>query len=411
MMPDRLDELKNPKRKPAPAKKPKNPYSLKAVPVPAPVPQPGQVQPDFSEVSLDPFDQAPPSTPLSLLAPAPAARGPGAQDLRTDKMSRDYARGKTLNVYQEPAEYNMHLRTVMDAPLMQELAAGADRFKGLREDFLKNAQNQTDLSSAMAFADFLSKGKGNALAGYKRPPTYEDLVGQLGSLIGEEQKSRQNIAQLAQSQAGGLKKGQEEAQVKTGVDADRAQGFRTPTPRSAFPGGNPLNQALGIQRAFQSLPPYKDAEKEISSAQLIREIAKNPNWVSDFNLRGQMLQAMKLSPISEKEMAAFGMGSPDLFNKVRNMISQASNGRTLSAQDYKALDEFASRREEYGRRKMEDIQSSFASGLSPYSPMIGQEGIMGITRPSIPQVAPPAVEQESESDRKFNKLMERFGVK
>lgn len=393
---------------PKPKVKKASPYAA-AKAAAAPKPDPGQVQPNFAAVptiSMDPFDQPELSAPVALTGAAPIGRGPGAQDLLTNKFSKDRARQKQVNVYQDPEEYRQHLETVMSSPLMKELAQGADRFKQLREDYLKNAPQQTDLSPVMAFADYLAKGKGNAMAGYKRPAGYEETVSRLGDLSSAEQKARQMEAQLAYEQAGGLKKGEDQAQVKEGIDKGRVQGYKQPNPMAGM--NNPLNQALAIQRAFQSLPTYKDAEKEVTSAQAMRDIMSNPSWVSDFALRGQMLQSMKIAPISEKEMAEFGMGSPDLFNKIHNIVKGLSAGRTLSPLDYKAIEEFAAQREAYGRKKMEAVQSSFAQGISPYSPLINERGIHGITNPAVPPQVSQQPGAESEDDKAFKKLLEKF---
>lgn len=394
--------------KSAPAKK--SLPAKRAASIALAAPPPVEVAP----ISLDPMDALPPAMPAALRGMPALKTGPGAQDMRSDKYGQDHQRGKSLNVYQDPSEYFNHLNTVMQAPLMQDLARGAEGYKDLRTDFLKNAPIQADLSSVMGFADYMADGKGTARASYQKPGSYNDMVGKLASLMGEEQGARQQMAQLAFQQAGPLKKGQEEAQVRTQSETGREQGYRTPQPRSASSGGgNPLNQALAIQRAFQGLPPYKEAEKEIQIGQSMREIVRNPNWLSDFSLRGQMIQAMKIAPVSELEMKQFGMGSPDLFNKIRNMVGSVSSGRTLSPQDYKALEEFAAKREQYGRKKMEMIQTKFAEGLGPYSVNIPESGIMGITNPSIsPNVGGGQDPAESEDMKSFDKKMNSiFGGK
>lgn len=390
--------------------RPKAKPAARSAAVPAPNPAPAQ--PSFPEatISLDPFDQSQLGMPAELIGLAPMGRGPGAQDIRATKFAQDQSRGKSLNVYQDAGEYEKHLETVMGSGLMKDLAAGAERFKGLREDFLRNAPQQTDLSPTMALADYLAKSKGTASAGYKRPGSYEDMVKQLGNLMGDEQGARQNVAQLAFQQSGGLKSGEEQAQFKTGVDRERQQGYKTPQPRSQFPGGgNPLNQALAIQRAFQGLPPYKEAEGVLANAQSMLKALQNPSWISDQALRGQVLQGMKLSPISEKELAEFGRGSPELINRIKNMFTTVSSGRTLSPQDYKALEEFALRSSEYATHKMDIVQSKFAEGLGPYAIGVGgSSGIKGITNPSISPPLPKQDQGPNPADDKFNKFLEKF---
>lgn len=355
-----------------------------AVPAPETVtgPNPGETQPSL--MMDDPFLQPGLSTPAGITAPMNAYGRPGSFDKRGAKMGQAQGREKSLAVYKTPGEYYSQLDTVLGSPVMKNLSEGLERYKGLREDFLKNAPAQTDLSSLMGLADFISRKPGKALASYKRPDDYNDLVSKLAGLMGQEQSAAYNQAQLAMNQVP-LKAGEEGASMKTEVGQEADRGFSVPRPASRGAGMmNPLNQALAIQRSFQGLRPYKEAEEMLSSAQgMIQTLAK-PNWVADKELRGQMLQAMQLSPISEKEMKEFGSGDPSLLNRIRNMVGTGLKGRSLNPQDYKALEAFARAKADYAQKKMGMVQDQFVSGLGPYAPAFSSEGIRGLTQPAIP---------------------------
>lgn len=364
---------------------------------------PGQSQPTFA--LEDPFLQAGLEVPAGITAPISTYGAPGSFDKRGAKAGRAQARDKSLTVYKTPDEYYGQLETVMGSPVMKNLAEGLEQYKALHENFLKNAPAQTDLSSLMGLADFISRKPGNALRSYQKPDDYNDLVGKLAGLMGQRQSAAYNQAQLAMNQVP-LKAGEESASTKAQVSEQADRGFAVPKPPSMGAGMmNPLNQALAIQRSFQGLRPYKEAEQMLTDAQGIMQTVKNPNWLADNNLRGQMLQAMKLSPISEKEMAQFGTGDPSLFNHIRNMTTKIGTGRSLSPQDYKAIEAFARAKAEYAQKKMGIIQDQFVTGLGPYAPAFSNEGIRGLTQPTIPPDVNGGPKEETEDDKAFKAIM------
>lgn len=396
---------------------PPNPYNAarskakKKAPPKADVPAPsagvdaGQVQPNMLLMD-DPFSSAiaVPSGMQSM--PAPYS-GPGSFDKRGQKVEQGMGRDASRTAYKTPGEYYSQLDTVLGSPLMQKLSGGVKNLEALRDQYLQHAPVQADLSPLMGLADFVAQGKGNALRSYNKPDNYNDLVAKLAGLMGQEQSAAYNQAQLAMNQVP-LKAGEDQASVKAGVGESRDQGFQVPRPASMGAGmQNPLNQALALQRAFQNLRPYKEAEGVMAESQVMINTLKKPNWVADKELRGQMLQAMKLSPISEKEMAQFGSGSPDLFNKVRNYLTTGFEGRSLSPQDYKALEEFARAKFDYANKKMQAVQDRFANNMAPYAPAFAVEGIRGVTDPAVPPPTETAPEQQNESDKKFDLIMQQ----
>lgn len=364
---------------------------------------PGETQPNMI-VMDDPFSASLPIPSGIQSMPMPYS-GPGSFDKRGQKVSQDAARQAQRHVYKTPDEYYSQLGTVMGSPLMQKLSSGVKNLEGLREQFLQHAPVQADLSPLMGLADFVANGKGNALRSYKRPDDYNDLVAKLAGLMQQEQSAAYNQANLAMNQVP-LKSGDDTASVKAGVDQERGQGYQVPRPPNPNAGmQNPLNQALGIQRAFQSLGPYKNAEATRQSALGMLEIIKNPSWAADDALRGQLLQSLKIAPISEKEMTEFGRGSPDYGNRVRNAISRATVGRSLSPQDYKIIEDLAHKRLEYATKEMQAIQDKFVSGLGPYAPAFSNEGIRGLTEPTItPDANGVGNKDQKEPQSDFDKI-------
>ncbi len=235
----------------------------------------------------------------------------------------DYGRGKNLNVYQEAPEYQQHLNTVMESPQMQGLSQGVEQMKQLRGDFLRNMPQQTDLSPVMALADFLSKGKGNAQAAYKRPSSYEDVTSRISGLLGEEQKARQQTAQLAYEQAGGLKKGTEEAQIKTGMDTGRDQGYKIPQPHQAAI-MVPFNQGQAIGNTYEKVA--KDANDAIRTALETRKKLENPGWYTSNALKGSIVQSIGVNRITQNELFLLGGGSQDFLSQVDRAFQKASSG-------------------------------------------------------------------------------------
>ncbi len=350
-----------------------NPYSIArtrsappqaAVPVQA-QPTMGTMQPEFSQpqISSDPFEQGPPSLPMDLSRPMrEVGLRPGAEDMRTNKYSQDYSRGKNLNVYQDPTEYEQHLNTVMQSPLMQKLAESADQYKQLRSDFLKTAPQQSDLSPTMALADYLAKGKGTAQAGYKRPASYEDAVGHISELLGQENKARQMQAQLAYEQAGGLKKGAEEATNKTGADVMGQKGYKIPQPHMA---GMmiPFNQANQFAKNYESNPGVKEVNDEIANANKMEQLLKNPNWYTNRALAGAAVKGMGFNKMTQAEFFTLGGGSQDLWNKASNMVRTGYNGETLSPSDIQTIQDFNVIRKRAALAKREQIHGSYNQGL------------------------------------------------
>lgn len=368
---------------------------------------PGETQPFVLD---DPF-AASVAVPSGLSSMPVAYMGPGAFDKRSAKMDQAAGREAQRHVYKTPDEYYSQLGTVMGSPLMQKLSSGVKNLEGLREQFLQHAPVQADLSPLMGLADFVANGKGNALRSYKRPDDYNDLVAKLAGLMQQEQSAAYNQANLAMNQVP-LKSGDDTASVKAGVDQERGQGYQVPRPPNPNAGmQNPLNQALAIQRAFQGLGPYKAAESTRQSAIGMLEVMKNPSWAADDALRGQMLQALKIAPISEKEMAEFGRGSPDYMNKVQNAISRATTGRSLSPQDYKIIEDLAHRRLEYATKELQAVQDKFVNSLGPYAPAFSNEGIRGLTEPTMTPDASGVGKRDagqSDSDKKFDAVMDRI---
>lgn len=411
-MPDRYDEKGLPKPKPGEknlyeharskaAKKAAKPSP--AVPAPSTGVDMGQVQPDMIALD-DPMSASLPIPSGMSSMPAPYA-GPGSFDKRGQKVEQGMGRDASRTAYKTTGEYYSQLDTVLGSPLMQKLSAGVKNLEGLRDQYLQHAPVQADLSPLMGLADFVANGKGNALRSYKRPDDYNDLVSKLAGLMQQEQGAAYNQANLAMNQVP-LKAGDDSASTKAGVSQERGQGYQVPRPPNPNAGmQNPLNQALAIQRAFQGLGPYKVAEATRQSALGMLEIMKNPSWAADDALRGQLLQSLKIAPISEKEMTEFGRGSPDYANRIKNAISRATSGRSLSPQDYKIIEDLAHKRLDYATREMQAIQDKFVSGLGPYAPAFSNEGIRGLTEPTItPDASGVGNKDQKEPQSDFDKI-------
>lgn len=360
MMPDRYLDTKS--RLATPKVKAPNPYSrARAVPVPAQAVA-GDVQPVFQNQSLDPMEMQPPGMPPALTSPMrDIGLHPGAEDMRTNKFSKDYSRGKNLNVYQDAGEYQKHLDTVSNTEMMQGIAQGIDRMKQLRSDFLATAPQQSDLSPTMALADFLAKGKGTAQSGYKRPANYEDLVSHISGMLGEEQKARQGMAQLAYEQAGGLKKGQEEAQSKTGVDEVGQKGYKIPQPRMQ---GimMPFQQAQGIGSSYEKVA--KDANDTIKSALETRKLLANPNWYTSNALKGSMVRSMGVNRITQNELVMFAGGSHDLISQVERGLQKAASGDSLLQSDRHAIEQYNELMLKGALDKRDEIHKQMGAGYN-----------------------------------------------
>lgn len=329
--------------------------STPAEPVPNPAPVPGLEQPS---VAMDPF-LAPRPQAAAGLTESPG-RGPGAQDLLTNKFSDELARGKTLNVYQDPLEYNTHLNTVMGTKPMQDFAAALERHKQFREDFLKTVPNQADLSPVMALADYIAKGKGTAQRGYTKPASYEDLVGQINGLLGAEQRGRTAFVQAGFEQAGGLKSGSEEAQTKTGAQSGRTQGYKQPSPRSQ----NPSTLVDSFYRGFQNTPIVKESINGISAAKAVQANISKKNWLGDEAARAEILKAMKLYPVSDRD-AARVTGSPDFFSRAQRTIDRLANGRSLTSEDQRTIQQFAEYAEKRAFTELNEAKHKYIEGVGP----------------------------------------------
>lgn len=370
MMPDRYLDAKA--RGPLARPKVKNPYSALRAPVAEP--DPGQVQPDFAGMSgpsMDPMEQVPPQMSRALMGmPTMRPGAPGSEDVRTDKYSQDLGRGKNLNVYQSPLEYETNLNTVRNTPEMQGLSQGVDRMRQLREDFLKTAPAQTDLSPVMALADYVAKGRGTAQSGYTKPANYEALVSDLSGMLGNEQKARQNQAQLEMEQTGGLRKGTEEAQVKTSSDLGRQQGYKIPHP---FMGGiqMPFTQGQAIAGSYEKVA--KDANDTIKNALDTRKLLANPSWYTSNALKGAIVRGIGVNRITQNELFLLGGGSQDLISQVDRAFQKAATGDGLLQSDRHAIETYNELTLKGAIAKREQIKQQMTQGYSGITVLPGQK--------------------------------------
>ena len=364
----------------------------KATPIPEPSVSLGQVQPNFaaqSMISMDPFEAGPAPMPASLLSMPAMRKGPGAQDLRTDKYGNSQQRSASRETYQTPGDYYAHLDTVMNSPLMQQLASGADNVKGLRADFLKALpEGQVNLSPVMAFADYLAKGKGTAQAGYKPPLTMEDEVAKLASLMNQEQGDRQQMAQLGFQQAGDLKSGEEQAQTKTDADVGRVQGYKSPQPRSQMvsPVGQ-ANMAGSFMRNFENSPVAKDSSQSLIAANSVRSHLANPNWLGDSAARAAIISAMKLAPVSNRDVEQI-TGSQDLFNRFSQLTNRLARGDVFTASDRRTVEKYADYLQKKAALNLETAADEYATS---HGPMYGYDKMTAksLLAPAMPKIQQP----------------------
>lgn len=351
----------------------------------------------------DPMALQPRLAPGAL--PGISSRGARPGDYRGSglELSQGLKSGKSEKLFMNPEEYNALVATAMGTQPSLDIQRGISDQEALYKSFLENAPKTVDLTPLMAWADSLTGSK--YAQSYKAPPGYEEQAAILSGMQGKTQSARERLAQLIAQETGGLRKGEQEQGYSAQLGEEQKAGYQVPRPPSTMLGGNPFTQATGALRSFQALPTYKDAQQQLASAISMKELLAHPSWSSDFSIRGQTLQAMRLSPISEKEMAEFGRANPSLANRVRTLFSEKITGRSLSERDYYDLKKFADFREQYSSSRMRDIQQEFVTGFSPYTPAISKEGLEGITESAIPKPMKTSSTPESRGAQILKELM------
>jgi hypothetical protein len=408
MMPDRIRDPRNLGANPTrPAGQ--NPYAVarkKPAGAVLPVrPDPGQTQPQFAvepSMGADPLDGAPARAAIFASRPR-GFMGPGAEDIAQDKFSQDFSHGRAMNAYQTPMDYEMHQAEVMNSPLMKQMADGIAQEKQLREDYLRNAPAQPDMSPVMALADYLAKGKGTAQQGYHKPASYEDVVANLRGMLGQEQKDRYNMTQLATEQTGGLKSGTEETVGKTGVDQGRAQGYKIPHPPLA--GLNqPFNQFQQIGKAYED--QSKHVNDTIRNALEMRKQLANPSWYTSNLLSGTVVKNIA-QRTTQTELFLLGGGSTDVLSQVQRAVQKAQNGDKLLPSDRHAMAQFNELELAGAIKARDQIKGQMIPGYSGVSVLPDQKIGAAMGGRDVP--IPDAPAGKSEDDRALDFARQFFG--
>ena len=381
-----------------PAKK-VSPYSAQkaATPIPDPTLDLGLTQPNTMEPEpLDLFSMQ----PLRMrdeLNSMPKTRGLGAQDMYTSKYGRDYDRQAQRKIYQTGDEYAQNVQNVLDLPILQKLAEGANQYGDIRKQFMENMPLATDLSPVAAFADYLAKGKGTALAGYKPPMTYQQQLEMNNLLAGNELDANQALAAMALNQAGGLAKGTEQASLSTDEDLGRVMGTKPVSGSVARAGQDFQKEKWIIDNNMKMAKDYEEQSGSLEALERALEVGDLQSIQRALSLAARTL-SRETGVMTEQDVARVLPATKGFdIAKFRAYISD--NPQVLvDPYVIKGLKEETKYAKDAMRQRFANKQNAFAEQLQQSSAMGGMSSLEGLMKPNkeLFKAPPPPPEKPSE---------------
>lgn len=319
----------------------------------------------------------------------------GMEDKR--KLDQAQTTGSQIqkDVYQNPEDFLRHQGEVMASPAIAGLMQGANSEQELAKNFLEAyPKGVTDESSVMGLADYLAKGRGNALASYRKPMSYADITNTVSGLLSKAQMARQQAAQLGMMEAGPLKSGTMGVNQKQEEAASRGTGYQVPHP----PIMNPFQILQGVGHSYESNPQVKAINDEVKAANDAVIALQNPSWLSDTTLRGRIIQSMGVNRITETELTTLGGGSPGLMNQANLALAKLTSGHTLSVSDRHTIEEYSNARLRAALALRDQVHQHFQNTYGGFLP---ESSIGSVTsQGDIQPIAKPQAADQSDKNAK-----------
>lgn len=287
---------------------------------------------------------------------------------------------RTENLYMDPDTLRQLSDAITNLPEMQGQKQQMALDRKFAGDVAMAHQPQLDVTPLMSLTDAWT---GSHFAKDYHAPN-NDMGAKLLLDFGAKQaKELEDRNKLILTAAQNMKSGTAQQQQTEALKKTLTAGTNPYKP----PGGSqnqPLNDATKYQRAFQGMQTFKDAQGLISSANEVKAALANPNWLTDSMVQANILKAMKLFPVSDRD-AKQVTGSGDIANKVDQLVNKYERGEKFTEADRNTIATFASVQLKRAKMHMDKAQNEFVNGMPPPTGYT-RETARGILAPTIPGI-------------------------
>lgn len=279
-------------------------------------------------------------------------------------MKQGQQRGRDREAYASPEDYLNRAAMVESLPTNQAVKKEMEDRRAYEKRLMALLGSpQLDVSPILALID--SETGSKLSASYNKPMTPEQKMAQLLGIKREYGKDLSGYADMIQKATPDMIEGKDTNSYAATLDESYKKSNENPQPKMGGMYGNPSVNANRFLTGFRSMPTYKDAEESLMSTKNVMEMVKNPSWLTDASAKANVLTAMKLHPISDRDAASV-QGAQDVASRVGRAIQKLTSGDQLLPEDRAAIKKYAEVKQKAAKIEMDKARKEYVMGMAPH---------------------------------------------
>lgn len=292
--------------------------------------------------------------------------------------------GKTENVYMTPEQNTALYEAAGELPEIQAQKASLQARGELARSAFTNP-TQVDYTPLLSLIDTWSGGKSKLAGAYKRPTTPQEQSKMLLDYADKQSDDQQKLFESMSKNVALMKSGTATEQYIDKLGESLGMGRTVPKASGGGKGGGrPDLLADRYLRGYRSLPNVQDAQKGLTAANEVAGFLANPNWLTDAAAKGNILQAMRMYPISDRDAALVG-GSGDVASRVDRLAEKLMQGGSFTEEDRSTILQYANVLQKSKALTLKQTADDYVKGLAPDFGY-GADKAHSILAPAIPKV-------------------------
>lgn len=313
--------------------------------------------------------------------------------------------GRTENLYMTPEQNTALWEAAGEVPEVQSqknlLRARAELAK---DTLAATPTDQMDYTPLLALADTWAKGKSNLASSYRRPAGTQDKAKMMLDFADKQSDDQQRLYESMAKNVALMKSGTTTEGSIDKLGELLSQGRNVPKPSTGGGRGRSDLLADRFLRGYRSLPNVQDAQKGLTAANEVAGFLANPNWLTDAAAKGNILQAMRMYPISDRDAALVG-GSGDVASRANRLTERLLEGGSFTEEDRGTIMDYAKVLQRSKAAVLKQTADEYVGGLGPEFGYDSGKG-QAILAPSIPKVTDPQIKTEPSLKDLFKQFQE-----